>query len=153
MSQSVSDVRSRVWNKVEKQDSDECWEWTGATDSCGYGNLKISGSVKKTHRVALALDKGQLSLLNEFDIVRHKCDNPSCVNPSHLTEGTQKDNMIDMSERERASNQKLDTDDAREIKERYREEDVTYSELAEEFGVYKGSIAAIMNGHSFKHVD
>jgi len=46
--------------------------------------------------------------------------------------------MIDMSERQRSSNQILDADDAREIKERYESEDVSYSDLAGEYGVKKG---------------
>jgi DNA-binding XRE family transcriptional regulator len=61
--------------------------------------------------------------------------------------------MIDMSNRERSSNQKLDADDAREIKRRYEEEDVSQYDLAGEFGVHRGSVAAIVNGYSFKHVD
>ena len=84
------------------------------------------------------LDKGSLGLLDEFDTIRHVCDNPGCVNPSHLVEGTHRDNMIDMSERQRSSNQILDADDAREIKERYESEDVSYSDLAGEYGVKKG---------------
>lgn len=153
MSQATSDVEERFWSKVEKGSEDECWEWQAATDPDGYGNFKIQGSVERAHRVALSLDKGSLSLLEVFELVRHRCDNPSCCNTAHLHEGTQKDNMIDMSERGRASGQKLDADDARLIKERHANEDVSYSELADDFGVEKGSIAAILNGYSFKHVD
>jgi len=34
-------------------------------------------------------------------IIRHKCDEPGCINPKHLEIGTHKDNMKDMLERKR----------------------------------------------------
>lgn len=32
-------------------------------------------------------------------IIRHFCDNPLCINPTHLEPGTQADNMRDLQER------------------------------------------------------
>ena len=34
-------------------------------------------------------------------VVRHKCDNPRCINPTHLELGTSKDNTHDMLTRKR----------------------------------------------------
>jgi len=30
---------SRFWSKVDKSDSDSCWEWTGSLISSGYGRF------------------------------------------------------------------------------------------------------------------
>lgn len=52
------------------------------------------------HRVAYELINGPIP---EGLMVRHKCDNPPCCNPSHLTTGTAKDNAQDAVSRHRAS--------------------------------------------------
>ena len=39
-------------------------------------------------------------------LIRHKCDNPTCINPSHLELGTNQENMSDKVNRNRQSRSK-----------------------------------------------
>lgn len=73
------------WAKVDKNGAGGCWLWTGAK-TIGYG------------RVSWALTNGQIA---EGLYALHKCDNPGCVNPSHLHLGDQMANMADKKSRNR----------------------------------------------------
>jgi hypothetical protein len=59
----------------------------------------------KAHRVAWEMFNGPIA---DGLIVRHKCDNPNCVNPKHLEVGTQKQNMMDASARGRLNPKSLE---------------------------------------------
>lgn len=88
-------IAQRFWPKVDKRGVDECWPWTGARIPQGYGRMG-AGSPRRslaTHRVSWELANG--ATIPSGMIVMHTCDNPSCVNPSHLKLGTTQDNNRD----------------------------------------------------------
>ncbi len=87
-----------------------CWEWQGESlrgyglcDPKHYGVedgwIKANGQRRAlAHRVSYIQNVGHIP---EGLVVRHKCDNPPCVNPDHLELGTRADNQRDMQERNR----------------------------------------------------
>lgn len=90
-------IEERFWAKVEKGDG--CWTWTGCKSPKGYGQILFNDNkIHLAHRVSYIMANG---LIDSSLLVRHKCDNPSCVNPDHLELGTYKDNNRDKIERGR----------------------------------------------------
>lgn len=78
------------WRKVDK--SGECWIWLGARQRRGYGSASKQRRNVPAHRVAYEMAFGPFRADLE---ICHRCDNPSCVRPSHLFAGTHLDNMRD----------------------------------------------------------
>src|SRR6266852_6906861 len=83
-----SSFRRKFWKRVRRTDT--CWVWTGARSSGGYGQIRLRYSLWYTHRLSWVMAKRPLIL---GQLIMHKCDNPSCVRPSHLVIGSQVDNM------------------------------------------------------------
>ena len=71
----------------------ECWQWISSTNG-GYGQLFYQGTRSFAHRFSWELYH-QRSIPPGL-VIRHSCHNPLCVNPHHLTPGTQTQNMQDM---------------------------------------------------------
>lgn len=80
-------LEQRFWAKVEK--TDECWVWTAATDSGGYGKIYVDGRYRLAHRLAWELIDGPVPSGMDLD---HRCGNRACVNPGHLRVTTRSQN-------------------------------------------------------------
>lgn len=93
----------RFWSKVDISDPSQCWAWKGSTKgTTGYGYLKFQGRRRGAHVVSWMIQNGRDTSL----LILHSCDNRWCVNPSHLREGTHKENTQDMMQRGRHWSQK-----------------------------------------------
>ena len=81
---------ARFWDRVDK--SGDCWPWIGSRQVNGYGHVRSQNRSLYAHRVAWTLANGPIP---PGLWVLHRCDNPPCVNPSHLFLGTARDNTLD----------------------------------------------------------
>lgn len=88
-----------ILSRYEPELNTGCWLWSGGTDRHGYGTQWVAGRVVYAHRIFYEQHVGAIP---DGQVVRHKCDTPTCVNPAHLLPGTQGDNMRDARERGRA---------------------------------------------------
>lgn len=135
-----------------------CWIWLGNKDGCGYGFLKSNGRNIKAHRLAYELYN--FKRIPEGYVVCHACDNPSCVNPSHLFVGTMKDNCDDRDAKGRGGNHrgvlngraKLTPEQVRQIRHIWSTEKITKRALGRRFGVSDLIVYKILNGQLWSHV-
>jgi hypothetical protein len=138
----------RFVDKVDKTEGG-CHIWTGGTNGQGYGCFLVDGKIVGAHRVAWAIAHERWAL----GLVLHKCDTPLCVNPDHLYEGDNSQNMIDKSQRGPLHcKQKLTPDDVREIRRLLFLGCYTHQEISEQFGVDRSSIGKINTGKYWSHV-
>ena len=80
---------SRFASKVKFNPSGGCWEWLGAKNDRGYGQLWV-GRTRLAHRLAYEFIVGAIEPGLQLD---HVCQNPGCVNPDHLRQVTNKQNQ------------------------------------------------------------
>jgi hypothetical protein len=142
---------TRFWSKVDR--TGECWVWTGYRTPQGYGKFQYAnGQPMLAHRYAYYLGTGEWPK----NFACHKCDNPWCVRPAHLFDGTHKENMEDCAKKGRTSRKptvqgekvntaKLTRQDAVAI---YNSED-SGPVLAARYGVTKEAINMIKSGRNW----
>lgn len=141
-------------NRLKKLKQQPCKEWEGSRDVDGYGRVWVGGKYLRAHRLALADHLGVP--VDSLDVVRHTCDNPPCVNPAHLVNGTQRDNNRDRAERGRSTKvrrdrRKLSDQQATVIRSLYvpRSREFNSRALAAQFNVSQGAIMGILKGRTY----
>lgn len=87
-------IKDRIIMHSIPEPNSGCWLWEGAWDQYkGYGKIKIEGVTKRAHRASYEVFKGEIIHGN---LILHLCNNPCCVNPNHLIQGNQSDNIKQM---------------------------------------------------------
>jgi hypothetical protein len=151
----------RFWSKVNKNGpmhpvlQTPCWLWMGTprTDQ-GYGRVQFQGVVKVATHVAWYMTHG----VWPTEQMCHRCDNTQCVNPDHLFEGNQQDNITDkVSKSRQARGQrhgraKLSPQDVLDIRRLYSSGAFTYRSLGKRFGVDPTAIGLIIRKHNWAHL-
>jgi hypothetical protein len=89
---------ARFWKLVDKRGPEDCWEWLGKRTEKNYGRFTWPKKKNvRAHRVAFFLTHGKWPKENCL----HSCDNRPCCNPSHLSDGSQQENLRQAFERKR----------------------------------------------------
>lgn len=79
----------------------ECINHEGAVNSSGYGSCRYLGVRAGRHVAAYCKANGVHPDELKGKVVMHSCDNRRCINPEHLSVGTQSQNIKDAVKRKR----------------------------------------------------
>lgn len=151
-----TDPYLKVMERVVKAtDADGCWEWSGAKGYEGHGTLKTNGVITYVHRIVYEHFNG---VLEGSTVVRHRCDNPPCVRPEHLLQGTQGDNMRDRDTRGRTPQgvqhcrAKLSIEQVQGIR-RDRAQGMKLKDIAGRYGVSVATAGAASRRETYRDVE
>jgi hypothetical protein len=133
-------------------DDNGCHVCTSHTRTkAGYSVMRRNKKNIYIHRYMYEKYKGEIP---KGMVIRHKCDNPNCINPEHLEVGTHRDNVNDKISRgrqlkgEQIGNSKLTEEIVIEI---YRS-NLSYKELQNKYNVSNAMVSLIKNKKRWQHL-
>ena len=129
----------------------ECIEFEGHRDKDGYGRQYNPRTQRQAPAHRLVYEEHHGVVLDPSVVVRHTCDNPPCVNPSHLEAGSAADNQADVVSRGRLGRRKgeqnnqatLSDEQVQEVRSLLTGRRGELTELGRRFGVSRVTIANI----------
>lgn len=154
----------RFWAKVNKSGKTMphmescCWEWTGFIWKSGYGCFSVTHRIShRAHRVSYEMTNGAIP---QDAVIMHRCDNPSCVRPDHLVQGSSKDNTQDMLKKGRHTSPKgedhgnalLSEELVLRIRALHATRTLTLAKLAEQCGVSKAAASKVVYRQTWRHI-
>ena len=133
-------------------DDNGCWNCTSHKPTThGYFQIRIKWKLILVHRYMYEKEFGPIKKGN---IIRHTCDNTKCINPYHLLEGTQADNMRDMRNRGREAKGVKNGHavlNEQQVLEIFNDTN-PHLKIAEKYGIAKSTISSIKTGRNWKHI-
>ncbi len=149
-------VKNRQNIKIEVKEENGCLICIShKKDRNGYPNLTKNGKHYLVHRFIFEQMFGEIQ---KGLVVRHKCDNPACINPEHLELGTFLDNMNDRIIRgrtakgERSGLSKLKENEVIEIKKMIAD-GKRICDISKKFNTTASNVCDIKYSRSWKHIN
>ena len=155
----VSDcLQRRFFAKVAQGET--CQLWVGSFSPQGYGKFKLDGIAFDAHVVSWRIANGGIPVPVGM-CVMHSCNNRRCVNPSHLSIGSEKENMqhaalchrIKTRRGEHCANAVLTEEIVRQVRGQKKANPATgVRKIAKRLGVSYDAIRRVIEGRTWKHV-
>ncbi len=82
-------AKQRLLGRINIQ-PDGCWLITSGLTRLGYARMMVNYEFDLAHRWSYRVFKGPIP--DDLNVL-HSCDRPNCVNPEHLSAGTQSENI------------------------------------------------------------
>jgi hypothetical protein len=147
----------KFWALVDVRNEDDCWIWKGGKGSKGYGAVNLDGMSMRAHRASVMITTGKP--IPTGMIILHSCDRPACVNPRHLSIGTDAENMADKLSKNRQARLRGESAGLHKLTDALvkqllwdRMDGMSFHGLSRKYLLDKKTVTMICTGASWAHI-